>query len=497
MKSLTAVASCFQFKDDLLFAEDHSVEDVPDLEPEPLKRIRKPTKKFQESEPPSKLIRLEDDDEDDDTFVRNKTGSGELSCQFCDRKYHHIKARNKHMLSEHFEEMKKSGGVFQCHECGSNFTSHMGRAKHMLRLHPTKPGTVVHVPETDEFLIKCPFDGLVCKTVKELRLHVRDAHPDKDKSCIACGLDCGSREAVLDHIQVHRTGSKEAVNLFNCDHCNMKFLSEYNLVGHKRDHHSTSETVSCSICGKHFKNAKFLKNHEDRHKTGELTVEDGEFRCALIIPEKGNTPCGKVFKQRSNLERHIRSHQRVKTHRCDECGKAFVDSTRLKEHKWIHTDHRPHKCRFCEKSFRHLNHVKNHEANAHGIDKEFGCPQCSKKFVYKYQLKTHIQNAHEAKEAKNSESKEEEPASDIVHTLYQCSLCQQVFQSYPELQVHCATHTVSVSDPRGTTTQLLNVGNEQILLEVTDEPKETLDGIEGIVTQNQNDYFVVYEDSKK
>ena len=78
--------------------------------------------------------------------------------------------------------------------------------------------------------------------------------------------------------QTHETGSKEAANLLNCDHCNMKFLSEYNLVGHKRDAHSTSKSLVCAICQKVFKNAKFLKNHEDRHKTGEIGADEEEFR---------------------------------------------------------------------------------------------------------------------------------------------------------------------------------------------------------------------------
>ena len=81
-------------------------------------------------------------------------------------------------------------------------------------------------------------------------------------------------------------------------------------------------------------------------------------RCGFVTDEVRGTVCSKVFKQRSNLERHIRSHTRTKSHRCEECGKCFVDSTRLKEHRWIHSDYKPHKCQHCDKVFRHLSHLR-------------------------------------------------------------------------------------------------------------------------------------------
>ena len=71
---------------------------------------------------------------------------------------------------------------------------------------------------------------------------------------------------------------------------------------------------------------------------------------------------------------------------------------------------------------------------------------------------------------------------------FQCSLCSAVFATYPDLQNHCASHSLdqltaaAVAGGSGggkvignipggttTTTQVLNVGNEQILLEVTND----------------------------
>ena len=433
-------------------------------------------------------VDMEDESDEKETNVkglgkalivsRNKFGTGKLLCKYCDRRYHHLKARNKHMISEHLERCQKDGIVFQCEICGTNFVSAIGKSKHMKRVHNQRDSDVEAAGNKEkDFLHHCPFEGtddIRFQTIKELKEHVKEHHPDKDKSCIGCGLNCDTRERLMEHIQEHKTGSQEARNLYSCEHCQHKFLSEYVMLTHKRNVHSLCETLSCEICGKEFKNSKFLANHIARHRKeqsdeGGLESNADEFICQLLVPEKGDVPCGKTFKLKNNLERHIKtSHMNIKQHQCNDCGKKFVDSTRLKEHRWIHTDHRPIKCTLCEKGFRHQNHLRHHMAKIHGKDKEFSCHICPKKFVYNYQLKTHLQT-HSQSKAKLKRVQEnigqlldgmenetslvinmdsgviEEAVSSAVdpyvQTLYQCSLCQHVFQTYKALQTHCAEHT--------------------------------------------------------
>ena len=308
--------------------------------------------------------------------------------------------------------------------------------------------------------------------IKDLKVHIKQEHPEKDKSCIGCGQNCDTRGNLIKHIQVHETGSFEARNLYSCEDCHQKFLSEYVMLTHKRNIHSLCETLSCEICGKEFKNSKFLSNHLERHTKEDidgLQPDEEEFCCELPIPEKENIPCGKIFKLKCNLERHIKtSHMQIKQHQCNDCGKKFVDSTRLKEHRWIHTDHRPIKCTVCDKGFRHQNHLRHHMAKIHGKDKEFSCTICPKKFVYNYQLKTHILTHSQSKTRPRKDLDKaqvdvsmNEPtllidmnsgvvqggasadgdSDPYVQTLYQCSLCQQVFDTYRALQTHCLQHT--------------------------------------------------------
>ena len=86
---------------------------------------------------------------------------------------------------------------------------------------------------------------------------------------------------------------------------------------HKRNKHPTiKEKLECRFCKKDFKNAKFLKNHEEKHRLGPIEEEGGHF-CEL---------CGKGFPTLLSLNRHIKgTHHKVKDHQCPECGKKFVD----------------------------------------------------------------------------------------------------------------------------------------------------------------------------
>ena len=129
-------------------------------------------------------------------------------------------------------------------------------------------------------------------------------------------MDFSNSKDLEVHIQIHRPGQIQSAPFFFCEHCGKAFQREYSLVIHKRNEHPTvKQTLICDFCGKDFKNAKFLKNHEERHRNGEVETET--HFCQM---------CGKNFPNRLNLNRHIKAtHQKIKNHQCPECGKKFVD----------------------------------------------------------------------------------------------------------------------------------------------------------------------------
>ena len=153
--------------------------------------------------------------------------------------------------------------------------------------------------------------------MKDFHAHVKESHPEKDKSCIGCGDYFSTTKDLEKHIQTHRKGEPESKPFYFCEHCPKVLLREYSLVMHKRNEHPTvKEILECQYCGKDFKNAKFLKNHEEKHRAGHIETEENHI-CHL---------CPKTFQQRLSLNRHIKAtHQKIKDHQCPECGKKFVD----------------------------------------------------------------------------------------------------------------------------------------------------------------------------
>ena len=288
--------------------------------------------------PPSKMS-SDSDSAADETDNR-------LPCKYCPKVYNHIKARNKHMIAEHLEQCIQDGSAFKCSTCSAMFVSALGLEKHRKTMHKEPLKKTANQDST----LKCPFhhetdDQRSFKRLKDLHIHVRECHPEKDKSCLGCGHDLGTFKALEKHIQIHKQGTAHSQPFHHCEHspCEKVFLKEFTLVMHKRNEHPTvKETLNCQYCNKDFKNAKFLKTHEDKHRSGFVEEEDH------LCPN-----CGKSFSSKMNLDRHIKSkHNKVKDHECPDCGKRFVDSTRLKEHRWIHTDHKPFACTQCDKSFR-------------------------------------------------------------------------------------------------------------------------------------------------
>lgn len=105
------------------------------------------------------------------------------------------------------------------------------------------------------------------------------------------------------------------------------------------------------------------------------------------------TKCVKVFSTRTNLIRHIQSHDGNKPYVCPECSKGFTQSGSLKQHMYIHSGERPYKCTYCERAFTQGKSLKFH-LRRHMNEKPFTCDHCNSNFRQRDGLKRHLKTRH-------------------------------------------------------------------------------------------------------
>ncbi|XP_050798541.1 zinc finger protein 777-like [Gopherus flavomarginatus] len=131
--------------------------------------------------------------------------------------------------------------------------------------------------------------------------------------------------------------------------------------------------------------------------------------------------CGKSFRLKGNLVKHLRSHAKVRPYKCSECEKSFNCQSELLRHQMIHRGEKPYKCSECEKSYSRKVYLLNHQ-RVHTGERPFQCTVCEKSFRQKAVLISH-QRLHTG----------ERP--------YKCTQCDNSFSEKSKLNNHYRIHT--------------------------------------------------------
>jgi predicted transcriptional regulator len=142
-----------------------------------------------------------------------------------------------------------------------------------------------------------------------------------------------------------------------------------------RYHHTNRLRFGCDICGKSYKDKGGLAKHM-RHHTNEK-----RYKCQF---------CDLKFLEWGARRFHIRSkHMVEKPFHCHLCGKGFLSKAVMKAH--IQGDHLniTWDCDKCEKTFTKKNNYQKHCKNVHGNSKLLACDRCGKNFKTKKYLRQH------------------------------------------------------------------------------------------------------------
>ncbi|XP_053674408.1 zinc finger protein ZFP2-like [Anopheles nili] len=264
-----------------------------------------------------------------DTVKANNTETARFQCAYCENSYSLLSSLRRH------ENVHTRIRQYICNICGKIFNKSSCLLQHE-RTH------AVNVP------YKCDFCGKSFKETIRLVEHKRIHTGEKPFQCNNCQKQFRIKQLLNGHLA--KCASKEtSLLVFQCEYCNQSLLNKQQLIDHALKLHPEHlpRDGRCRYCDLKVNEESTLFEHELQHK------QPGAIECQQ---------CGKIFKQKSNLRRHLRLHiLDAKLYKCDICDKSFTQASTMKAHRRVHTGEKPYTCELCGKTFHYSSTMKRHK----------------------------------------------------------------------------------------------------------------------------------------
>ncbi|KAK6322052.1 hypothetical protein J4Q44_G00068440, partial [Coregonus suidteri] len=164
-------------------------------------------------------------------------------------------------------------------------------------------------PPQPSHLFQMQIVGSPTTTTKEIKMKI--CHIGENPSCHVCGKCFDCKSGLERHMRAH-TGEKP----YCCSECGKCYSQIGNLTVHMRGH-TGERSYRCFLCREYFITASQLKSHKTTHAQGRniipATPKTKSYLCAGNSREAWEGPyrckeCGKSFRQKRNLLRHMRNH---------------------------------------------------------------------------------------------------------------------------------------------------------------------------------------------
>jgi len=265
-------------------------------------------------------------------------GDAEFSCGQCEKSLSTREFLDIHLI------IHKELNRMPCKEknCNNVFPSQKSLMIHLEVDHKVEKKT------ENLMFYSCEECDKQCTSKGHLKDHMIKHSKERNFVCMDCGKKLKRRSTLADHMKIH-TGEKN----YHCDKCEEKFITSAGLRNHTLTRHtdlSSAVPFMCSYCGREFKKKDYLLKHVTEH-TGEKN-----FECNI---------CPKKFRFATSLENHLNMHNGIKRFQCPHCEKRFTQRQQRTMHVRRHTGDKRHKCNSCEMAFIEpaglRNHMKRHQ----------------------------------------------------------------------------------------------------------------------------------------
>ncbi|XP_034296710.1 zinc finger protein 131 isoform X2 [Pantherophis guttatus] len=250
----------------------------------------------------------------------------------------------------------------------------------------------------------------------EIEVEIAEGALDVEENNIESLEEVASGEQPIKYIQTTGTSDDSALALL------ADITSKFRHGERKNEIQEECDNLSDPM-GKHVEGIEIMEL--------QLSHVNNLFHC-----EK----CNRTFKFLYHFKEHMKTHS-TESYKCDLCNKRYLRESALKQHlTCYHLDEggtnkkqRPgkkiHVCQYCDKQFDHFGHFKEH-LRKHTGEKPFECPNCHERFARNSTLKCHLTACQSGAGAKKGRKK-----------LYECQVCNSVFNSWDQFKDHLVIHT--------------------------------------------------------